>query len=330
MTKQKTGFGSRRGFLARLAAMGTVLGGVVPELRAYGMTGSTPWTSPNMGSTPGMGGSTAMPTNPSMAPTTAPPQSSLSALTPSASALLFSSALTDPDVEALLAHVERGATIMPVKSSADLGSDGQIIKLPIRGSSGVTTAFILYGRVNVTINNGRPSPLSIRVLLKSDSTTMLSHAGKVGPASPDAASVVRLLNSWAFPEEYRARLREEIAAGASPIQTAPAGVELPLEPWMLPVPRSKCYLDWRTCCRNADLPDTLGANGAWVCGLIAALAVLCLFYPPALALTTLTPTQLRFAAIGSCAFSLANVMAGTYHKETCDYLLERCLQRATV
>ena len=216
MTKQKTGFGSRRGFLARLAAMGTVLGGVVPELRAYGMTGSTPWTPPNMGSTPGMGGSTAMPTNPSMAPTTPNYQSAVPILSPSAAALLYASALTDPDVRVLLAHVERDATIMPVQSSADLGSGGQIIKLPVRGPTGVTTAVIMYGRATVINQSSQHIPVTIRMLLKSDGTSMVANHGRAVPTTEDAAEAVQVLYRMTFPTEA---LERRLAAGANGLRS---------------------------------------------------------------------------------------------------------------
>jgi hypothetical protein len=326
MTRLKTGSSPRRGFLARLAAIGTVLGGVVPELRAYGMTGSAPQTPPNMGSTPGMGGSTGMPTNPSMPPTTPDYNARLPALSPSASALLYSSALTDTDVRALLAHVERGATLMPVQSSADLGGGGQVITLPIRGSSGITTAVVLYGLVNGTTKSGQPSALSIRVLLKSDSTMLISHAGIVVPASPDATSAVQLLNLWAFPEEYRTRRMAEISAAHSSSQTPTRGWQTPSGPWM-PPPRSQCLLDWRTCRWGAGLAEAAGDVTASACILLTALLV-------AILITSIYGAPAATAAavwipITFCSVSVAGLAAVAYWQNTCDNNLYRCLNQAT-
>ncbi len=324
MTKQKTGFGSRRGFLARLAAMGTVLGGVVPELRAYGMTGSTPWTPPNMGSTPGMDGSTAMPTNPSMAPTTPNYQSDVPGLSPSASALLYSSALTDPDVRALLAHVERGATIMPAQSSADLGSGGKIIKLPVRGPTGATTAVIMFGRAQITTQSGQNIPVPIRLLLKSDGTSMVANQGKAVPTPPDTAEAIKVLYRMTFPTEAAERQIAATANQRQSMQSQPAPTHVPQAPWEIRPTFKSCASDYWTCMRaSIDAKN----NAFWM-GICVVVIVICglvaVIYAPVVA--TIGATRIIMSA--PFAVAAASEVGARLHDDVCNQIYSRCMSRA--
>jgi hypothetical protein len=172
MKTRKPGIPSRRGFLARLAAVGTMLGGVVPELRA-GTLMETP-----------------------IAPPPATP------LPPAASALLYSSALADAEVKMLLASAGPGASVMPPEHTYDMGSQGQGISLPVKNSSGIVTAFVFYGSSGVPGASLQTSSPVIKLLLKDNGTALVALNASIYPTPPGAAEQVEILYASFFTDKF--------------------------------------------------------------------------------------------------------------------------------
>jgi hypothetical protein len=194
MTKPKTGSDSRRGFLARLAAMGTVLGGVVPELRAYG-------TSDAAGLTPQ---TTLLPYPPTPLPTPTPPTvaSQVLPLSASETAILYSSALADSDVQLLLASAGPGSVVMPPDNADDLGSLGRGITLPVHDSSGVKTASLFFGNISAATAGGQTASLPIKCLVKSDRSLAIAVNSRVVQPPQEKADLVEVLYASAFTNKY--------------------------------------------------------------------------------------------------------------------------------
>ena len=171
MKTRKASSRSRRGFLARLAAVGTMLGGVIPELRA-GTLMETPVAPP-------------------------PP----TPLPPAKSALLYSSALADAEVKMLLASAGPGASVMPPEHTYDMGGQGQGIALPVKNSSGRVTAYVIY------LSSGNPGgslqagAAAIKLLLKDNGTASHALNGQTYPTPPEAAATIEFLYTSFFSEK---------------------------------------------------------------------------------------------------------------------------------
>ena len=163
---------SRRGFLARFAAVGTMLGGVVPELRA-----STLLETP-----------------------VAPPQAN--PLPPAASALLYSAALTDAEVKMLLANAGPGASVMPPEHTYDIGGEGQAIALPVRSSNGNVIAYVLYGNSKSSNSIAQTTSSAIKILLKDNGTATIAINRAVYSTPPEADRNVEILYGSFFTEKY--------------------------------------------------------------------------------------------------------------------------------
>jgi hypothetical protein len=319
MTKQKTGMGSRRGFLARLAAVGTALGGVVPELRAYGMTGSMP---SGYGSMPGMGGSTSMPSSPTMTPTTPTGNTQLPPLPPATVAMMYSSALIDPDVRALVGQTRPGSRIMPVQKSSDLGGNGQFIVLPIRTSIGVTNEFILFGHAKGTTTSGQTIVLPIRLMLRSDGSAMAAYQGQVATPPPETQNTVRNLYAAFFPNEF---LSQRISAAANARQSG-QGQAPPAQGHAAASPpratRAQCESAYRARVRELE-PWASYRDSTMTIFLISwAVAVICIM--------TMSPILLIAAGVlGSSA--IATIDTGSQVSDALDEALDerrRCMRLA--
>jgi hypothetical protein len=185
MKMRKPATPSRRGFLARLAAIGTVLGGVVT-----------------------------------------PPQAN--PLPPAASALLYSSALADAEVKMLLASAGPGVSIMPPEHTYDMGAQGQGMALPVKNSSGIVTAYLIYGSTDAPNASAPVSTPVIKLLLKDNGTVTVALNGKTYPAPPDAADEVEILYASFFTDKFvqeqaTAELKRQAIAGAQRGQQLIAG-----------------------------------------------------------------------------------------------------------
>ncbi len=125
---------------------------------------------------------------------------------------MYSAALTDPDVRALLAQTQPGSRIMPSKCSSDQGTDGSFVLLPVRTSTGATTACIAYGQSTVRTRNGQFVSLPLRVMFRSDGSALAAYQGRMAPPPPEASDLLQSFHLMLFPNEY---LDRRIAAAAN-------------------------------------------------------------------------------------------------------------------
>jgi hypothetical protein len=276
MKSRKPGTPSRRGFLARLAAIGTVLGGVVPELRASMLMG-TP-----------------------IAPAPATP------LPPAASAMLHSLAVADAEVKMLLASAGPGASVMPPERTYDMGGQGQGIALPVKNSSGIVTAYILYGSGSVPGVSSQADSPAIKLMLKENGTATIAHNGATYPTPPEAADNVSFLYASLFTDKF---IEEKLAAAVNnqafaqkkqtPTQKAAAAAAV-------------CRDQFDACQRALLKMEKMAFWGAVAC--IACMASVALSAGLSL-----------LACTAACGVSGAWINSWTKQLEVCTRRLERCL-----
>jgi hypothetical protein len=246
MKTRKPGSRSRRGFLARLAAVGTMLGGVVPELRA-GTVMATPVPPP---------------------PTTSLP--------PATSAMLYSSAMADAEVKMLLAGVDPGTStsVMPPVHTFDLGGQVQGIALPVKDSSGVVTAYVFYGRNSNPSASVQPDSLAIKILLKDNGTATVALNGKTYPTPPEAANEVEILYASLFREKY-VKGKVEDAVNKQAFAQKKKGRKAPALP---PAGVAACEKSYEECYQSSWLFLGLGTWGHVAClvcmvGAVSAMVI---------------------------------------------------------
>jgi hypothetical protein len=213
MKLKKAATPSRRGFLARLAAVGTMLGGALPELRA-GTLMETP-----------------------IAPPPATP------LSPAASALLHSSALADAEVKMLLASAGPGVSIMPPEHTYDMGAQGQGIALPVKNSSGIVTAYVIYGSSGVPGASSQAGSHAIKILLKDNGTAAVAHNGKTYVTPTEAADQVEILYATFFTDKF---IETQVSAQVNRYATPHKRIGLPATA-MPPAALSICIAKYELC-----------------------------------------------------------------------------------
>jgi hypothetical protein len=191
---------------------------------------------------------------------------------------MYSAALTDPDVRALVAKVQPGSRIMPVQYSASLGGGGGVVSLPIRTSTGITTAYIIYGRTADITSNGLPDTVPVRIMVRSDGTFLSAQQGRAETVPPEYTAALEPLYMEHFPDEY---IDRRIAVIANERQTrqpqaapaAPAAAEQAEPMAWRPPTREQCFAEHRTRMQGL-LP--LRARRNWMLGGAAVTIIVSL------------------------------------------------------
>jgi hypothetical protein len=180
MTKQKTGSGTRRGFLARLAAVGTVLGGIVPELRAQTATSSDLVATPDF--------------------PPAPP------LSPSSTAILFAQAQQNPYAKKLLSEAGPNLVASTPDYSYDLGSQGKHITIPLRNATtGELTAYIYYALLPALDPIGNTVSANLIFSIRSNgSMHYVDYTGAIVPGPPETETFAAVFHQTFLPNQFSA------------------------------------------------------------------------------------------------------------------------------
>jgi hypothetical protein len=139
----------RRNFFGYLAAFGSMLGGIVPELRAQSVVNS------NM-----QDGRDSLPPPPP--------------LSPSMLAMMYSKARADSNVRKLVNDAGPNLFIGKPTHSYDLG-EMRYIALPLRNTfSGLLTAYLYYSSFDVIDKAGKSGTLSVAMSIRSDRVIRLA------------------------------------------------------------------------------------------------------------------------------------------------------------
>jgi hypothetical protein len=206
---------ARRRFFSRLTALGALLTGVVPELRANVITPNAP-------------------------PLPAP------SLPPAGSAMLYASALGDADIRRLLGGIGPGLTVSAPVQTYDMGSQGRGAAMPVKDGGSTVVAYLLYGTASSQGANGQAMTLPIKVLLKSDGTANVLYGGQVLQPPPEAAETVELLYGAFFTEEFvESKTATVFASEVSALKKkGGSGAALPA------AGVNACQAKYRECLRN--------------------------------------------------------------------------------
>jgi hypothetical protein len=171
----------RRKFFSSLTAIGAMLGGIVPELRAQ----------------------TAVTRNVQPTPGTLTPIPPLSA---TATATMYAQAKVDANARKLLSDAGPNLVTGAPVYSYDMGNQGRHIAIPIRNSStGELSAYIFYGTFKAIGSNGTTVNLTAAVSLTSGGDLRyVDQSGKAVSAPPETRDIANAFYPAFLPQQYLA------------------------------------------------------------------------------------------------------------------------------